>query len=148
MLYAGYSIKKSIDTLMNYKKMINQKTEIIKMQTRLDSELSSMLKFTDELLNIIQYDDCIDRGQLIYLKDSILKGMRELSDIKDFNDTIRIINYYLDFQSIGLQNIDLYDAKPVVRYLSDNSYNAVEELSLNDCVITEFKHFEIYFAEL
>ena len=134
MLYAGYSIKKSIDTLMNYKKMINQKTEIIKMQTRLDSELSSMLKFTDELLNIIQYDDCIDRGQLIYLKDSILKGMRELSDIKDFNDTIRIINYYLDFQSIGLQNIDLYDAKPVVRYLSDNSYNAVEELSLNDCV--------------
>ena len=39
MLYAGYSIKKSIDTLMNYKKMINQKTEIIKMQTRLDSEL-------------------------------------------------------------------------------------------------------------
>lgn len=134
MLYAGYSIKKSIDTLMNYKKMINQKTEIIKMQTRLDSELSSMLKFTDELLNIIQYDDCIDRGQLIYLKDSILKGMRELSDIKDFNDTIKIINYYLDFQSIGLQNIDLYDAKPVVRYLSDNSYNVVEELSLNDCV--------------
>ena len=134
MLYAGYSIKKSIDTLMNYKKMINQKTEIIKMQTRLDSELSSMLKFTDELLNIIQYDDCVDRGQLIYLKDSILKGMRELSDIKDFNDTIRIINYYLDFQSIGLQNIDLYDAKPVVRYLSDNSYNVVEELSLNDCV--------------
>ena len=134
MLYAGYSIKKSIDTLMNYKKMINQKTEIIKMQTRLDSELSSMLKFTDELLNIIQYDDCIDRGQLIYLKDSILKGMRELSDIKDFNDTIRIINYYLDFQSIGLQNIDLYDAKPVVRYLSNNSYNVVEELSLNDCI--------------
>lgn len=134
MLYAGYSIKKSIDTLMNYKKMINQKTEIIKMQTRLDSELSSMLKFTDELLNIIQYDDCVDRGQLIYLKDSILKGMRELSDIKDFNDTIRIINYYLDFQSIGLQNIDLFDAKPVVRYLSDNSYNVVEELSLNDCV--------------
>ena len=134
MLYAGYSIKKSIDTLMNYKKMINQKTEIIKMQTRLDSELSSMLKFTDELLNIIQYDDCIDRGQLIYLKDSILKGMRELSDIKDFNDTIKIINYYLDFQSIGLQNIDLFDAKPVVRYLSGNSYNAVEELSLNDCV--------------
>lgn len=134
MLYAGYSIKKSIDTLMNYKKMINQKTEIIKMQTRLDSELSSMLKFTDELLNIIQYDDCIDRGQLIYLKDSILKGMRELSDIKDFNDTIKIINYYLDFQSIGLQNIELYDAKPVVRYLSNNSYNVVEELSLNDCV--------------
>lgn len=134
MLYAGYSIKKSIDTLMNYKKMINQKTEIIKMQTRLDSELSSMLKFTDELLNIIQYDDCIDRGTLIYLKDSILKGMRELSDIKDFNDTIKIINYYLDFQSIGLQNIDLYDAKPVVRYLSNNSYNVVEELSLNDCV--------------
>ena len=134
MLYAGYSIKKSIDTLMNYKKMINQKTEIIKMQTRLDSELSSMLKFTDELLNIIQYDDCIDRGQLIYLKDSILKGMRELSDIKDFNDTIKIINYYLDFQSIGLQNIDLYEAKPVIRYLSDNSYNVVEELSLNDCV--------------
>lgn len=134
MLYAGYSIKKSIDTLMNYKKMINQKTEIIKMQTRLDSELSSMLKFTDELLNIIQYDDCIDRGTLIYLKDSILKGMRELSDIKDFNDTIKIINYYLDFQSIGLQNIDLFDAKPVVRYLSGNSYNAVEELSLNDCV--------------
>ena len=62
MLYAGYSIKKSIDTLMNDKKMINQKTEIIKMQTRLDSELSSMLKFTDELLNIIQYDDYIDRG--------------------------------------------------------------------------------------
>ena len=60
MLYAGYSIKKSIDTLMNYKKMINQKTEIIKMQTRLDSQLSSMLKFTDELLNIIQYDDFID----------------------------------------------------------------------------------------
>ena len=54
MLYAGYSIKKSIDTLMNYKKMINQKTEIIKMQTRLDSELSSMLKFADELLNIIK----------------------------------------------------------------------------------------------
>lgn len=134
MLYAGYSIKKSIDTLMNYKKMINQKTEIIKMQTRLDSELSSMLKFADELLNIIQYDDCIDRGTLIYLKDSILKGMRELSDIKDFNDTIKIINYYLDFQSIGLQNIDLFDAKPVVRYLSGNSYNAVEELSLNDCV--------------
>ena len=134
MLYAGYSIKKSIDTLMNYKKMINQKTEIIKMQTRLDSELSSMLKFTDELLNIIQYDDCIDRGTLIYLKDSILKGMRELSDIKDFNDTIKIINYYLDFQSIGLQNIDLYEAKPVIRYLSDNSYNVVEELSLNDCV--------------
>lgn len=134
MLYAGYSIKKSIDTLMNYKKMINQKTETIKMQTRLDSELSSMLKFTDELLNIIQYDDCIDRGTLIYLKDSILKGMRELSDIKDFNDTIKIINYYLDFQSIGLQNIDLFDAKPVVRYLSGNSYNAVEELSLNDCV--------------
>ena len=37
--YAGYSIKKSIETLLNYKKSIGEKTELERIKVRLSTEL-------------------------------------------------------------------------------------------------------------
>lgn len=133
MLYAGYSIKKSIDLLANYKKTLSEKSEVIKMKTRLNTELSLMLKMTEEMIHIIHYQDEISTETLFDLKKNIDNGLLLTSNIENHNDTIAIIDSLISYQSFGLNNIDVYQAKTTIRILSGNSFNDIEELNPMDC---------------
>lgn len=137
--YAGYSLKKSIQTLNNYTKIINNNTEIEKMKTRLDSELSNMEKMVDELLTIIDFEQgylAIEEDTVLYLQSLILKAISDTKNIKDADDTRNIINSFNCFldEDVNLDFIPVSDFKTEARNLAIGRFNSYEELNPKDCI--------------
>lgn len=131
--YAGYSIKKSIEILKNYKKNINNKTEVNRMKIRLESELTFMQKMIEELLCIISYRyGEVSLDVLEELKEKVYKDLILVDKIKDFQDTNKIIDSYDQYCDLRFDQINNYEFNNVVSRLATNRFVEEEELTQDD----------------
>lgn len=131
--YAGYSIKKSIEILNNYKKNLNDKTEIPRVKIRLESELLSMQKMIEELLVIITYNyGQVPREDMQKLSAQINRNLRFIPKIENVQDAIDIIDSLNDYKSLNFDRIESYEFNAVASRLVCNRFDTVEELSKED----------------
>ena len=82
--YAGYSIKKSIETLLNYKKSIGEKTELERIKVRFSTELEYMLKAAEELISILafKYGE-VETSTISLLRARVLYGLSEINNLEN-----------------------------------------------------------------
>ena len=133
--YAGYSINKSIKTLLNYRKVINTSTEIEKMKTRLNSELSSMEKMIDELLTILDIEDSdisITEDQLLNMQTLILKALNDTNNIESLEDTKAIIDSFEDVANEEFEYISAFCFKREAKLLAFDNFESYEEINPKD----------------
>lgn len=133
--YAGYSINKSIKTLLNYRKVINTSTEIEKMKTRLNSELSSMEKMIDELLTILDIEDFdinITEDQLLNMQTLILKALNDTNNIESLEDTKAIIDSFEDVANEEFEHISAFCFKREAKLLAFDNFESYEEINPKD----------------
>lgn len=132
--YAGYCISKSIDTLTNYKKSINNKTEIHRIKLRLDSEISSMNKHIDEILNIISTNyGKVSREDMYRLKHQIEEDLKTVQSITTPDEAIEIIDSYMNYKTLGFDYIGNNEFNSLVSRLTINRFDLSEEFNNKDC---------------
>ena len=104
--YAGYNIKKSIEILLNYKKSINDKTEIERIKVRLNSELSFMQKATKELLSILSSKyGIVERDTIESLLENIEIGLYKTQSLTSAEEAKKIIDSYKEFLNYEFDHI-------------------------------------------
>lgn len=127
--YAGYSIKKSIELLNNYKKNLTEKTDINKIKLRLETEIYSMNKMANELVTILEYTPTY----ISQLQKKISRDMRAIDEIIDYQEAITMINSYQGYVGDEITNIKPYAFIRKVNELAIGMFNESEELTPNDC---------------
>lgn len=133
--YAGYSINKSIKTLLNYKKVINNNTEIDKMKIRLNSELSNMEKMIDELLTVLDINDghCnISEDDLLTIQTLVLKAINDTKNIENVENTKNIIDTFENVMNPDFEYISLLAFKREAKLLAFDNFESYEEVNAKD----------------
>lgn len=133
--YAGYSIKKSIETLLNYKKSIGEKTELKQIKMRLNTELENILKASEELLNILysKYGE-VEIPTISLLRAKILHGLSEINNLENNEQAKELIELYRSFLEENFEHIPSSEFIDSVSRLNANRFDQCEELTPRDCV--------------
>ena len=133
--YAGFSINKSLEILKNYKKTINENTEIDKVKFRLSSEFFSMRKMANELLIIIDdYSAPLSKDILLFFINQINSDLKIIDNIKTINEAKEIIDrYYIYYEKEYFKAISKHDFSDTIYKLSHQTYLSYEELTRTDC---------------
>ena len=132
--YAGYNIKKSVETLLNYKKSINDKTEIERIKVRLNTELSFMQKATKELLSILSSKyGIVERDTIESLLENIEIGLYKTQSLTSAEEAKKIIDSYKEFLNYEFDHIPNSEFISSVSRLTVNRFDPCEELTPRDC---------------
>lgn len=132
--YAGYSIKKSIETLLNYKKSIGEKTELERIKVRLSTELEYMLKAAEELISILafKYGE-VEISTISLLRAKVLYGLSEINNLKDNEQAKELIELYRTFLDENFEHIPNSEFISSASRLTVNRFDQCEELTPRDC---------------